>query len=267
MEIGTGKTYVYLLTSFELSRRYRFQKLIIAVPSVAILDRTTRDTCRNFVLSMTTLRPGKGSGSRFSLRVQPNEDGMKQSKDKKEKISSSVYQIKVSLREITPPIWRRVQVPGNITLAKLHLVLQIVMGWTNSHLHRFSIGGVDYAEPDPDGHLNFQSDRRARLNNVVGAKQKFEYEYDFGDSWWHEIGVEKTLQPEPGASHPICVAGERACPPEDCGGVWGYQEFLEAIMNPAHREHEELLAWVGGSFDPEMFDLDAINASLRRLRV
>ncbi|NGZ10637.1 MAG: plasmid pRiA4b ORF-3 family protein [Nitrospira sp. LK70] len=195
---------------------------------------------------------------------------MKQGKDKKgkkDKIGASLYQIKVSLREIKPPIWRRVQVPGDITLATLHQVLQIAMGWTNSHLHRFSIGGVDYAEPDPDGHLNFQSDRRARLNHVTHAKQKFEYEYDFGDSWMHDIAVEKTLQPESGATYPFCLAGERACPPEDCGGLWGYQEFLEAIMNPAHTEHEELLAWVGGSFNPEMFDLDAVNASLRRLRV
>lgn len=192
---------------------------------------------------------------------------MKQGKDKKDEIGAPVYHLMVSLREIKPPIWRRVQVPGDITLAKLHRVFQIVMGWTNSHLHKFSIGGVDYAQPDPDGFLNFQSDRRARLNNVVRAKQKFEYEYDFGDSWKHDIVVEKTLQPEPGAFYPFCLGGERACPPEDCGGVWGYQEFLEAIMNPAHREHEAMLAWVGGSFDPETFDLGAVNASLRRLRV
>lgn len=154
---------------------------------------------------------------------------MKQGKDK---VGASVYQLKVSLREIKPPIWRRVQVPGDITLAKLHRVSQIVMGWTNSHLHKFSTGGVAYAEPDPDGFLNFQSDRRVRLNNVVRAKQKFEYEYDFGDSWEHDIVVEKTLQPEPGAFYPFCLGGGRACPPEDCGGVWGYQDFLEAIMNP-----------------------------------
>ncbi len=136
---------------------------------------------------------------------------MKQGKDKKDKIGASVYQLKVSLREITPPIWRRVQVPGDITLAKLHRVLQIVMGWTDSHLHRFSVGGVDYAEPDPDGHLNFQSDRRARLNNVVRAKQKFEYEYDFGDSWEHAIVVEKTLQPEP-STPSVWPASEHAHP-------------------------------------------------------
>jgi hypothetical protein len=115
--------------------------------------------------------------------------------------------------------------------------------------------------------LNFQSDRRARLNNVARANQKFEYEYDFGDSWEHNIVVEKTLQPEPGVSSPVCLAGERVCPPEDCGGVWGYQEFLEAIMNPTHTEHEAMLTWAGGSFDPEAFDLGAVNASLRRLRV
>lgn len=196
---------------------------------------------------------------------------MKQGKNKKDKkndkIGASVYQLKVSLREITPLIWRRVQVPGDLTLAKLHRVLQIVMGWTNSHLHKFSIGGVDYAEPDPDGFMNFQSDRRSRLNNVVRAKQKFEYEYDFGDGWVHDLVVEKTLEPEADIFYPICLAGERACPPEDCGGIWGYEKFLEAIMDPANEEHEEMLTWIGGSFDPETFDLDAVNRSLRNLRV
>lgn len=180
--------------------------------------------------------------------------------------ASPIYQLKVSLREIKPPIWRRVQVTGDITLAKLHHVLQIVMGWTNSHLHKFTIGATDYAEPDPDGLLNFRNDRRARLNDVVRSRQKFSYEYDFGDSWEHEIIVEKTLQPEPGAFYPVCLGGERACPPEDCGGVRGYGDFLEAIMNPAHEEHGAMRTWVGGSFDPEVFDLDAVNRELRRLR-
>lgn len=187
-------------------------------------------------------------------------------KQVKGKTGGSVYQLKVALREIKPPIWRRVRVPGDITLAKLHHVLQIVMGWTNSHLHKFTIGAVDYAEPDPDGSLNFRSDRRARLNEVVRLRQKFMYEYDFGDGWEHEIVVEQTLQPEPGAFYPVCLGGERACPPEDCGGIWGYAEFLEAIRDPNHPEHADMLGWAGGSFDPEVFDLDAVNRELRRLR-
>lgn len=178
-----------------------------------------------------------------------------------------VYQLKVVLREIEPPIWRRVQVPGDITLSKLHRVLQIAMGWTNSHLHKFTIGGVDYAEPDPDGLLEFRSDRRARLSEVARPGETFEYEYDFGDGWEHEVILEQMIQPEPGAVYPLCLAGERACPPEDCGGVSGYGEFLEAIMDPVHPEHAHMLSWAGGNFDPEALDLQDVNRRLTRLRL
>ncbi len=188
---------------------------------------------------------------------------------KKQRQIEFVYQIKVTLKDIRPPIWRRVQVPSNISLNKLHRILQAVMPWDDYHLHQFIIGGVYYGEPDPDDDFGFElkSDRTAKLIQVAsGARARFIYEYDFGDGWEHEIVVEKIVPPEAGVRYPICLAGKRACPPEDCGGIPGYARFLEAIRNPEHEEHDELLQWVGGSFDPEAFDLDEINRELKRIR-
>lgn len=181
----------------------------------------------------------------------------------------SVYQIKVTLKDIRPSIWRRFQVPSRITLSKLHRILQVVMGWSNYHLHQFIVGGVYYGEPDPDDDFGFELkiDRTAKLAQAAsGAGARFISEYDFGDGWEHEIVVEKIVPPEAGVRYPICLAGKRAFPPEDCGGTPGYARFLEAIRNPEHEEHDELLQWVGGSFDPEAFDLDDINHRLRRIK-
>jgi hypothetical protein len=141
------------------------------------------------------------------------------------------------------------------------------MGWTDSHLHQFIVDGVDYGVPDPEWpELEMQSERRVKLGQIVRAvKDHFVYEYDFGDSWEHVIVVEKVLPAEPGVRYPVCLAGKRACPPEDVGGVWGYAEFVEAIRQPRHPEHRTMLTWVGGSFDPEAFDLQAVNQALKHL--
>ena len=180
-----------------------------------------------------------------------------------------IYEIKVTLGEIRPPIWRRIQVTSDTTLRKLHRILQEVMGWEDYHLHQFIIDELDYGEPDPE--IDYgnptKSDRTVRLSEVVsGPKTKFAYEYDFGDGWWHEVIIEKILPPQEKVRYPICLAGKRACPPEDCGGPPGYAEFLEAIRDSNHERHEELLEWIGGSFDPDAFDLNQINTQLRRIR-
>ena len=180
-------------------------------------------------------------------------------------VEPAVWQLKITLRDVKPPVWRRIQVPASITLAKLHLVVQAAMGWENYHLYSFSAGGTKYGEPDPE--LQLRSARSARLNAVApGPRAKLQYTYDFGDSWEHDIVVEKALASEPGVHYPMCVAAKRACPPEDCGGAWGYEELLDILGDPEHEEYEERLEWAGGTFDPEAFDLDAANAALRRLR-
>ncbi len=180
---------------------------------------------------------------------------------------SAIYQLKITLRDSRPPIWRRVLVPGDFSLRKLHQVAQIAMGWTDSHLHQFTVGGTYYGEPHPDDEMEMNDERRFTLNRIAPReKSKFAYEYDFGDSWDHEVLVEKIFPPEPGVKYPLCVKGKRACPPEDVGGVWGYDKFLKAICDPKHEEHDSYLEWIGGEFDPEAFDLDEINQELRRVK-
>ena len=188
-------------------------------------------------------------------------------KNKAMPAKTRIYQIKVTLNESKPPIWRRILAPGDITLEKFHYILQVAMGWTDSHLHQFIVGQIRFGEPHPDYGLDMQDERRVKLNQIVpGDGFKFRYEYDFGDSWLHNLLVEKVLEPEPGQQYPVCIKGRRACPPEDVGGVWGYDTFLEAIQNPDHPEHDEYLEWIGGEFDPEEFDLDETNEILRDLR-
>lgn len=177
-----------------------------------------------------------------------------------------IYQIKVTLKWSKPPIWRRLQVRGDTKLGKLHQILQIAMGWWDEHLHAFEARGVAYGEPDPDFPSDLRSERNVRLDKIAQEGDTFRYEYDFGDSWVHEIKVEQVLDPEPGVRYPRCLAGKRACPPEDSGGVPGYEHMMAVIANPKDEEHEEMLEWLGEGFDPEAFDLDAVNEELGEVR-
>jgi hypothetical protein len=193
----------------------------------------------------------------------------RQTMTKKTISKAPIYQIKVTLDESKPPIWRRLLVAGDVTLEHLHYIVQVAMGWTNSHLHQFIVGESYFGEPHPDydDYIQMNDERRFRLKRITENEGfKFCYEYDFGDSWMHTVLVEKILEPESGQQYPVCVKGKRACPPEDVGGVWGYEEFLQAIGDPDHPEHEEYLEWVGGEFDPEEFDLEETNEILRELR-
>jgi hypothetical protein len=190
--------------------------------------------------------------------------GVRQMCPAKSKSDVPIYQIKVTLKGSQPPIWRRIQVRSDITLAKLHDVLQVVMGWYDAHLHQFIVGGTYYGVPHPDYFGEMEDERRVRLYQVAtGEKSKFIYEYDFGDSWEHVLVVEKVLEPEPGQVYPVCIKGKRACPPEDVGGVWGYLHFLEAMQDPDHPEHQDYVDWIGEEFDAEEFDLEVVNEMLR----
>lgn len=173
-----------------------------------------------------------------------------------------VYQLKVTLEEIEPPVWRQLEVSGDITLSKLHSVIQLAMGWLDYHLHEFRMGDVTYGEPDPefDDDREVKDDRRARLSrSVSGVGEEFIYLYDFGDGWTHRVVVEDIRPREPRIRYPRVLAGARACSPEDVGGPDGYVDFLEAIIDPKHPEHDAMLEWVGGEFDSEAFDVDAKN--------
>ena len=183
---------------------------------------------------------------------------------KSNKALHSIYQLKITLQRSKPPIWRRVLVPGNYSLEKLHWIIQVTMGWSGGHLHEFFIGGSSYGEPHPEYGEAVKNESKYTIKQAVGSKiQKFTYIYDFGDNWRHEIVVEKSFPPEEGGLYPVCIKGKRACPPEDVGGIWGYEEMIEALSNPEHEEHDSFLEWVDEDFDPETFDLDLINHRLK----
>jgi len=180
--------------------------------------------------------------------------------------STTVYQVKITLNDVDPPVWRRVQV-GDCSLAELHHIIQVCMGWENYHLYAFEVDGVEYSDPVSGDGLDYCDSRSRKLSQLASqGPNRFTYQYDFGDDWEHEIVIEKTLTPEPKAKYPRCVEGKRACPPEDCGGAYGYEAFLEAIHDRHHAEHEEMLEWVGGKFNPEAFDKTRVNRELQRLR-
>ena len=182
------------------------------------------------------------------------------------KVSKSLYQIKVTLAESKPPIWRRLIVKDNIRLDHLHSVLQISMGWLDCHLHQYIVGNSYIGLPDPDFEMNVIDERKIYLYDLVSnPKDNFIYEYDFGDSWTHKIVLEKIL-PLDFSKSPIVIKGKKACPPEDCGGIWGYSDFLEVIQNPKSEEHESMLEWVGGKFDPDELDIKLINIHLENLK-
>jgi hypothetical protein len=176
-----------------------------------------------------------------------------------------IYQIRISLAEVTPPVWRRLLVPGGYTLDRLHRAIQYAMGWQSYHLHSFDIDGMQYGEPDPEGELALRDELDTRLDAVTGKGDKFIYTYDFGDWWEHEVMVEDVFPAEPEEEYPICVAGARACPPEDVGGAYGYTDFLDALADPEHPDHDQMRGWIGRSFDPVAFAPDRITTLLRRL--
>jgi len=179
------------------------------------------------------------------------------------KQSKFIYQIKISLIGAKPPIWRTVLVSSNLGLASFHDVIQVVMGWTDSHLHQFIANKVFYGMPDDDFELEMEDENKYKLSQLLKKeKDTLIYEYDFGDSWEHKILLEKILPFESKTALPVCIKGKRACPPEDCGGIWGYEELLETISNPKHPDHDYMLEWLGGEFDPEEFDLEDINEDL-----
>jgi len=181
------------------------------------------------------------------------------------KSSDIIYQLKITLIDAKPPIWRRVLIPGSFNLYQLHQVIQSAMGWTDSHLHLFDIEGEVYSIPSPEDWEPVIDERKFKLEKIApSVNDKFVYEYDFGDSWRHLVLVEKILPLTVGEYYPQCIKGKRACPPEDVGGVRGYEDFLEALQDKNHEEHDSYLEWVGGEFDAETIDLTDINAELRQ---
>jgi hypothetical protein len=184
--------------------------------------------------------------------------------------AESVFQFKITLLGVEPPIWRRIQV-RDCTLDELHEHIQTAMGWSKSHLHQFEIKGERYGDPAllDDGFEDFDcvDSTKTLLSSLLpktGRRFAFKYEYDFGDSWEHEVSFEGRPPADPKVKYPLCVEGERACPPEDCGGVWGYGDFLAAIRNPKHKDHKSMLEWIGGRFDSDDFNANEATKAMKK---
>ncbi|MGH3997867.1 MAG: plasmid pRiA4b ORF-3 family protein [Pseudonocardiaceae bacterium] len=182
-------------------------------------------------------------------------------------VSPSIHTIKVSLRYMKPPVWRRLQVPSNTSLAQLHHIIQTAMGWYDCHLHQFEVNGLYYA--DPEHMLEETKDEARQTLARMQVGQRFAYWYDFGDDWWHDISVESIGRADPALTYPRCVTGRRACPPEDCGGPWGFAELMRALSDEKHPEREMCRNWMERigevDYDPTRFDLDEINEALAQL--
>ena len=186
---------------------------------------------------------------------------MPQKRPRPRSSAASIYQLRITLQEIQPPIWRQLLVPGTTTLAELHAIIQDAMGWQNYHLYEFTIRNERFEQPDPEA--EGKDATRVKLKDLsLEVGDTFEYVYDFGDDWHHEVILEGRVHADPEADYPLCMDGARACPPEDCGGPGGYTELLRVLGNPEDPEYAESTQWVGKHFHPECFDLKAANRIL-----
>ena len=180
-----------------------------------------------------------------------------------------IYQLKITLIDSRPKIWRRLLVDEDVLLSDLHKIIQTVMGWTNSHLHQFIKDKTFYTVRMPDDDYWDEMDnsdyKRIRLNELLRfVKNSIVYEYDYGDSWEHEIMLEKFLKPDDSVKYPICTDGKMKCPPEDVGGVFGYKTMLKVLRNPNDKEYESYINWLGGTFDYTEFEINKINNQLKK---
>ena len=184
-------------------------------------------------------------------------------------LAPEIYQIKVTLLDTSPPIWRRLLVPSDLNLAQLHDVLQVAMGWEDGHLHEFRAGGRRFGPPDPVDQFSADDvgdERKVRVFDLFGRTgAKALYTYDFGDTWEHSIILEKRLPVAPNMVYPRCTDGQLACPPEDCGGIPGFYDLLDALRDPTHEEYQEMRDWVDDDYDPEVFSIEAVNRILTHL--
>ena len=178
---------------------------------------------------------------------------------------SATLQFRMTLRNIEPAIWRRIRIAPELTLSQLHHVIQILFGWSESHLWQFEIALKTYADYDDEfDELDLVPAKTTRLADLPATLKRFAYNYDFGDDWWVEIAIEPSAEALPDGAHVACIEGARSGPPDDVGGPWAYPEFLHAVCDPGHREHLRMLEWVGGAWDPEAFATETINRELAR---
>ncbi len=186
---------------------------------------------------------------------------MAKTKTLKTAVDPNVITMKVTLAGVRPPIWRRLVIPGTMTLCDLHQAILGVMGWYGGHLHTFHVGRKTYGDPSDVDDVN--DEECVTLNRLLRYRVKqFTHTYDFGDDWQHTVAIEKSEPAVEGISYPVCVGGKRNCPPEDCGGVWGFRELLAILADPSHPGHADQVDWLERGFDPEEFSIERTNTRL-----
>ncbi len=186
-------------------------------------------------------------------------------------MTDKIFQIQIALKDFKPKIWRRILIPSDLLLTDFHKIIQTTMGWTNSHLHHFIKNRTFYSVKNPGddmwgemGEIDYKKEKIRVSDLLEKEKDKIVYEYDFGDSWHHDLVLEKILPIDMSVKYPICIAGKMNCPPEDCGGTWGYSDMLQILKQPKHEEYESTIEWIGEDFDPEYFDENEVNKLLKK---
>ena len=245
-------------------------RLKLDEPNQRIIDFTVAELKKLKETAETVIQKASTGYERRPLRLVLRATDQAIAQSHRLPVADTVYQFKITLQESHPPIWRRIAVQ-DCTLDKLHEHIQTAMGWTNSHLHHFRINDQLYGDPmlmqETFEEMEYKDSTTTKISDLMpktGKRFRFQYEYDFGDSWEHEVLFEGVVRAESKVKYPLCLEGARACPPEDVGGVWGYADFVEAIQNPDHEEHEGMLEWVGGRFDPEAFDPAKATKAMRK---
>jgi len=176
-----------------------------------------------------------------------------------------IYQIQIALTRFKPKIWRRLLIPSDLLLSDFHFIIQISMGWENDHLYQFIKGKIFLSPEDNTTDVEY---KKIKISDLLKKeKEKIVYEYDFGDGWEHDVLLEKILPDNEKLTFPVCLEGKMACPPEDCGGIWGYSDMLEILKQPKHEEYDNIIEWLGEEFDPEHFDKEAVNKILKRFKI
>jgi hypothetical protein len=245
--LGTMNDFIFQMES-EPARRSSRDLLRLAM----LLNRTP-------VSPLKYMRPEDKARELLGIGRSRKESARTPGRARSTRAKPSIYELRISLREVEPEVWRSVLVRSDSSLSMLHRILQTVTGWTDSHLHQFQSADTVYGRPDPASPRTLD-ERKAVLAGLMRAPgDQLTYVYDLGDAWEHDIGLLHVFELEPTSKLPYVTGGERACPPEDCGGPAGYERLLKALSRPRHPDHRDLVEWVGGSFDPEVFDAEAVN--------
>jgi hypothetical protein len=181
-------------------------------------------------------------------------------------LSLTVHELRVTLLDVVPTVWRQIRVPSALPLSTVHAVIQIAFGWEDRHLHEWRVGEVTYGLSDEDSWGEDLADESsALLGELAPEDSVLHYDYDFGDGWEHLVEVSAVVPYDGNVAPVACLAGARACPPEDCGGPSGYEHLLDALRDPDDAEHDEVVEWLGDRFDPAAFDLQSVNHRLEQL--